>query len=77
MPSFALSSPVVQELIVLALLKRSIAGSYHKLSERNLQLYLDEMTWRYNNRGNPYLFRDTMLELLNAERVEYKSFTGR
>jgi hypothetical protein len=37
---------------VWALLKRSIAGSYHKLSEKHLQAYLDEMTWRDNNREN-------------------------
>jgi transposase-like protein len=62
---------------VWALLKRSIAGSYHKLSEKHLQAYLDEMTWRYNNRENAYLFRDTMLELLKAERVEYKDLISR
>jgi hypothetical protein len=60
---------------VWALLKRSIAGSYHKLSRKHLQAYLDEMTWRYNNRDNSFLFRDTMLELLRAERLEYKRLT--
>jgi hypothetical protein len=30
------------------------------------------MQWRYNNRDNPYLFRDTLLELIGAEPMEYK-----
>jgi len=59
-----------------ALLKRSIAGSYHKLSEKHLQSYLDEMAWRYNGRENQYLFRDTLIELLSAERLEYKNLVA-
>lgn len=27
--------------------------------------YLDEMTWRFNNRKNPLLFRDTTLKLIH------------
>jgi len=34
--------------------------------------YLDEMTWRFNNRKNPFLFRDTMLKLIHSENLEYK-----
>jgi hypothetical protein len=34
--------------------------------------YLDEMTWRFDNRKNPYLFRDTMLRLIHSENLEYK-----
>jgi hypothetical protein len=33
---------------------------------------LDEMTWRFNNRKNPFLFRDTMLKLIHSENLEYK-----
>jgi hypothetical protein len=32
---------------------------------------LDELAFRYNNRENAYLFRDTLLELIGAERVPY------
>jgi hypothetical protein len=32
----------------------------------------DEMTWRFDNRKNPYLFRDTMLKLIHSENLEYK-----
>ena len=27
---------------------------------------------RFNNRDNPYLFRDTLMKLLAAETMEYK-----
>jgi len=30
------------------------------------------MTWRFNNRENPYLFRDTMLKLIHSDNLEYK-----
>jgi hypothetical protein len=33
------------------------------------QPYLDEMTWRFNNRKNPFLFRDTMLKLIHSENL--------
>jgi len=61
---------------VWSLLKRSITGSYHKLSKKHLQAYLDEMAWRYNGRENPFLFRDTLVELINAERVEYRTLVS-
>jgi transposase-like protein len=56
---------------VWSLLKRSIAGSYHQLSAKHLPAYLDEMSFRFNNRDNPYLFRDTVKRLLDAETLRY------
>lgn len=56
---------------IWSLLKRSIIGSYHKVSAKHLNAYLDELEWRFNNRDNPWLFRDTLLKLLRAEHVEY------
>src|SRR5438477_5714433 len=47
-----------------SLLKRGIVGTWHKVSVKHLPAYLQEMTWRFNNRKNPYLFRDTMLKLI-------------
>ena len=57
---------------VWSLFKRSIVGSYHQLSEKHMDSYLDEMAWRFNQRHNPYLFRDTLVKLVNAETLEYK-----
>jgi transposase-like protein len=57
---------------VWSLFKRGIVGSYHHLSAKHLPAYVDEMEWRYNNRENPYLFRDTLLRLIEAETLTYK-----
>ncbi len=61
---------------VWSLLKRSIVGSYHQLSVKHLPAYLDEMAFRFNNRENPYLFRDTILKLLEAEALPYAKLTA-
>jgi transposase-like protein len=59
-----------------SLLKRGIIGSWHKVSAKHLPAYLDEMTFRFNNRDNPFLFRDTMTKLLEAPVLEYKKLTA-
>ncbi len=59
-----------------SLLKRGIIGSWHKVSAKHLPAYLDEMTFRFNNRSNPYLFRDTLMKLIEAPVLEYKKLTG-
>ena len=58
-----------------SLLKRGIIGTWHRLSAKHLQAYLDEMCWRFDNRNNPYLFRDTLLKMLEADHIEYKQLT--
>jgi hypothetical protein len=55
--------------------KRGIMGTWHRVSAKHLLAYLDEMTWRFNNRKNPFLFRDTMLKLIHSENLEYKELT--
>jgi len=60
---------------VWSLFKRSIIGSYHKLSVKHLDRYLDEFEFRFNNRHNPFLFRDTLLRLLASSNLEYKELT--
>lgn len=60
---------------VWTLFKRSIVGSYHQVSEKHLDRYLDEFEFRFNNRDNPYLFRDTLLRLLASSNLEYKELT--
>jgi transposase-like protein len=59
-----------------SLLKRGIIGSWHKVSAKHLPAYLNEMTFRFNNRANPYLFRDTLIKLLEAPVLEYKKLTA-
>jgi transposase-like protein len=55
-----------------SLFKRSIIGAYHKISTKHLDAYLDEFEWRFNGRENPYLFRDTLIRLLNSSKMEFK-----
>jgi transposase-like protein len=57
---------------VWSLFKRSIVGSYHQISAKHLQSYLDEFEWRFNGRQNPYLFRDTLMKLVNSPKMEYR-----
>ncbi len=61
---------------VWSLFKRSIVGSYHQLSVKHMPAYLDEMAFRFNNRRNPFLFRDTVLKLLKAKAVSYAKLTA-
>ena len=57
---------------VWSLFKRSVVGSYHQVSAKHLDRYLDEFEWRFNGRKNPYLFRDTMTRLLGAKALPYQ-----
>jgi len=60
-----------------SLLKRGIVGTWHKVSAKHLPAYLDEMCFRFNNRKNPFLFRDTLLKLIDSPHVEYKHLTAK
>lgn len=57
---------------VWSLLERSIIGAFHRVSSKHLDRYLDELEWRFNNRENPFLFRDTLTKLVSAESLKYK-----
>jgi transposase-like protein len=57
---------------VWSLLKRSIIGSYHKVSIKHLPAYLDELEFRFNGRDNPFLFRDTLMVMLQGDALPYR-----
>jgi transposase-like protein len=59
-----------------SLFKRSLVGSYHQISVKHMDAYLDEFEWRFNNRENEYLFRDTLVKLLNSPKIEFKKLTA-
>ncbi|MCH7792479.1 MAG: IS1595 family transposase [Planctomycetes bacterium] len=61
---------------VWSLFNRSIIGAFHQVSIKHLPAYLDEFEFRFNNRDNPYIFRDAMKELLTAGNVEYKDLVA-
>ena len=60
---------------IWGLFKRSIVGSYHKLSVKHLPAYLGEMEWRFNNRRNPMLFKHTMERLIAAQPLSLAQLT--
>ena len=57
---------------VWSLFDRSVIGAYHKLSRKHLPAYLDEAAFRWNNRDNAFLFRDTILRLVDADTLTYE-----
>ena len=61
---------------VWSLLKRSIIGAFHHVSIKHLDAYLDELEWRFSNRENPFLFRDTMQELIGSENLTYQELVS-
>jgi transposase-like protein len=61
---------------VWSLFDRSVIGAYHKLSVKHLPAYLDEAAFRWNNRTNPYLFRDTILALVEGDTLTFQQLTA-
>ena len=57
--------------------KRGIMGTRHKVSAKHLPAYLDEMCFRFSNRKNQFLFRDTPIKLILSPNLEYKQLTER
>jgi hypothetical protein len=51
--------------------------TWHKVSSKHLPAYLDEMRFRFNNRKNPYLFRDAVLKLIASQNPGCKDLTAR
>jgi len=57
---------------VWSLLERSIIGAFHQVSKKHLDAYLDELEFRFGNRRNPHLFRETIRRLISSEAVTYE-----
>ena len=61
---------------VWSLFKRSIVGTFHKMSVKHLDRYLEELEWRFNNRDNPHIFRDTLIRILNTGNITYQKLVA-
>ncbi|MCH8910693.1 MAG: IS1595 family transposase [Chloroflexi bacterium] len=59
-----------------SLFKRGVVGSFHHVSKKHLERYLDEFEFRFNNRKNPYIFRDALRELIDAPRLTFAELTA-
>ena len=56
---------------VWSLFKRSIVGTFHKMSVKHMDRYLEELEWRFNNRDNPHIFRDTLRRIVDTDTLTY------
>lgn len=63
--------------IAISLAKRFLLGTYHGVSGKHLQAYLDEFCYRFNRRffGNRLVHR-LLLSLVSANPVPYAALTG-
>ena len=61
---------------IWSLFKRSLNGAYHHLSEKHMDAYLDELEWRFNNRENPFLFRETIRKLIRSKNLPYQNLVS-
>jgi transposase-like protein len=59
-----------------SLFKRGLRGSWHKLSAKHLQAYLEEMEFRFNRRKNPNLFIDTLRHMVTAPVLTFEKLTA-
>ena len=59
-----------------SLLKRGIIGTWHKISAKHLQAYLDEMTFRFGRRKRPDLFIDTLRHMVTADPLTFANLTA-
>ena len=58
-----------------SLLKRSILGTYHQVSVKHLDLYLNELAWRISNRDKN-LFELTLARLLSSKHLPYEELVA-
>jgi transposase-like protein len=61
---------------LFSVFNRSIVGSFHQISPKHSTAYRNEFKWRFTNQKNPYLFRDTLLKLIDAKPLSYGTLTA-
>ena len=61
---------------VWSLFKRSIIGAFHKVSAKHIDRYLDELEWRFSNRGNDHIFVHTLRRIVNTEHLTYQALVA-
>lgn len=59
-----------------SLLKRGIIGSWHRISAKHLEAYLEEMQFRFNRRGRSDLFVDTLRHMVTADPLTFEQLTA-
>jgi transposase-like protein len=59
-----------------SLLKRGIIGSFHRISIKHLQKYLNEFSYRFNRRNDPNAFTETMRRLAEFPPLTFDVLTS-
>lgn len=59
-----------------SLLKRGIIGTWHRISAKHLEAYLEEMQFRFNRRGRSDLFVDTLRHMVTADPLTFERLTA-
>ena len=59
-----------------SLLKRGIIGSWHRISAKHLEAYLQEMEFRFNRRHSKTLFVDTLRHMVTADPLTFESLVA-
>ncbi len=54
-----------------SLLKRAVIGTYHQLSIKHLQRYLNEFSYRFNRREDAELFENTVTRMAGVKPMPY------
>ena len=58
-----------------AVFKRGYYGTYHSMSDRHLQRYVDEFVYRFNNRETDFtsFFTDMVQNISDNNKLTYKA----
>lgn len=59
-----------------SLLKRAVIGTYHQLSIKHLQRYLNEFGYRFSRREIANLFGETVRRMAQGAPIQYKRLTA-
>lgn len=60
-----------------SLLKRGIVGTWHSISAKHLQAYLDEMCFRFDRRNQTDIWLDTLRHMVTADPLMYETLTAK
>jgi hypothetical protein len=60
-----------------SLFKRGLIGSFHKVSVKHLRRYLDEFSFRFNNREYEDVFGLVVVNLVIAAGIKYAELTAK
>ena len=59
-----------------SLLKRGLIGSFHRVSTKHLQRYLNEFEYRFNERNSEDKFSGTVSRMCKTQPLTYKKLTS-